>query len=140
MELDLLNTLKRGKGLWKFNNDLLTDTEYVNQMKELIKNIRETINWENKNTLWDYVKCEIRSQTIVYSSKKAQSLREYESQLSKKLSTLEQHALADHTTYNQYIAVKHEWKKLNPKSCKGSILRSKVKWVEEGEKKKPNTF
>ena len=42
LELELLNTLKRGRGLWKFNNDLLTDTEYVTLIKNLIKDIRET--------------------------------------------------------------------------------------------------
>ena len=33
LELYLLNTLKRDKCPWKFNNDLQTDIEYVNQMK-----------------------------------------------------------------------------------------------------------
>ena len=28
------------------------------------------MNFEKKNTLWDYVKCEIRSQTIIYSTEK----------------------------------------------------------------------
>ena len=139
LQLDLLNTLKRGRGLWKFNKDLLTDLEYVSQIKKLIKNIRETINWTNKNTLWDYVKCEIRSKTIIYSSNKAKVQRQYESNLTKKLNSLEQNASTDSAIYCQYLEVKQEWENLNSKNCKAFILRSKAKWIEEGEKT-PTTF
>ena len=70
LELELVESHKRGKGLWKFNNDLLTDPIYVQLIKDTIGNTKDNVNFENKNTLWDYVICEIRSQTIIYSTKK----------------------------------------------------------------------
>ncbi len=35
------NDLVRGKGFWKFNNSLLHDTYYVNQIKNIIKNCED---------------------------------------------------------------------------------------------------
>ena len=84
----------------------------------------------NKNTLWDYTKCEIRSQTIIYASKRAKKLREYESELSKKLNIIEQNVMPDSSTFTQYQELKQEWEKTMTRNCKASILRSKAKWVE----------
>ena len=33
------NTFKRGRGLWKFNNSLLSDMNYVQKVKETIQDI-----------------------------------------------------------------------------------------------------
>ena len=75
LELELVESHKSGKGLWKFNNDLLTDPMYVQLIKDTIGNIKDNVNFENKNTLWDYVKCEFRRQTIIYSTKKQSKLK-----------------------------------------------------------------
>ena len=32
-----LSQIKKGRGLWKFNNSLLTDKQYVQTVKEIIK-------------------------------------------------------------------------------------------------------
>ena len=85
LELELVESHKRGKGLWKFNNDFLTDPMYVQLIKDTIGNIKDNINFENKNTLWDYVKCEIRSHTITYTTKKAKQMRKQEIELSNRL-------------------------------------------------------
>ena len=71
LELELIRSHKGDKGLWKFNNDLLNDHAYVHLIKGVIRQIKDTVNFENKNTSWDYVKCEIRSQTINFANKKA---------------------------------------------------------------------
>ena len=90
LEVELVESHKRGKGLWKFNNELLTDQEYVHLIKDTISNIKENINFKNKNTLWDYVKCEIRSQTLNFSIRKAKQMRKHEIELSNRLNILEQ--------------------------------------------------
>ena len=90
LQLELIESHKRGKGLWKFNNGLLNDHAYVHLIKGVIRQIKDTVNFENKHTLLDYVKCEIRSQTINFASKKAKQMREHEMELLKKLNILEQ--------------------------------------------------
>ena len=49
--LGLCKTSKRGKDFWKFNNDLLTDNDYVNLIKLCIKNIKDCVQMENTNQL-----------------------------------------------------------------------------------------
>ena len=57
--LDLLDTPKRGRSYWKFNNDLLNDPEYVNMVKNIINDIKTNVNMENKNSKWEFTKCKI---------------------------------------------------------------------------------
>ena len=68
----------------------MTDTDYVTLIKTLISDIKATVKFENKNLLWDYVKCDIRSHTILYSCKKAKQEAIVEKELSSKLNYLEQ--------------------------------------------------
>ena len=134
LEVELLNTQKRGRGFWKFNNDLLMDIEYVTLIKKLINSIKETTVLNNKNILWDYVKCEIRSQTMIYASRRAKKLRKYEFELSEKLKNIEDNLVPGSETFTQYLGLKQEWERTMARNCKASVLRSKAKWVEEGEK------
>ena len=68
LTLEFLETHKRGKGYWKFNNSLLRDQKYVSIIKTTMKNLKDYVTMENKNQLWDFVKCKIRSETMVVSS------------------------------------------------------------------------
>ena len=45
----------KGKGLWKFNDSLLHDTEYVQLVKKQIKDVKEqySVHVYNKETLRD---------------------------------------------------------------------------------------
>ena len=79
----------RGKGYWKFNNDLLTNTEYIALVKNVIKNTMETVNFEDKNMLWEYIKCEIRSQTILYAGERARENTKTEKKLRTKVENFE---------------------------------------------------
>ena len=36
-----INDFKRGSGLWKFNNSLLRDREYINIVKDCIQQVKE---------------------------------------------------------------------------------------------------
>ena len=123
LELELMESHKRGKGLWKFNNDLLTDPIYVQLIKDTIGNIKDNVNFENKNTLWDYVKCEIRSQTIIYSTKKAKQMRKQEIELSNRLNLLEKNLSnnPDDNTYVNYLQCKQEWESLIKKKTEAII-------------------
>ena len=135
LDLELVDTQKRGKGLWKFNNNLLTDPDYVRLIKTLITDIKTNVNLENKNTLWDFVKCDIRSHTILYTCKKAKQEAITEKELASKLNKLEQNVkMNGDENLTEYLELKREWEKFLKKRHLGVITRSKAKWVEEGEK------
>ena len=71
MSLNIPNTQKRGNSFWKFNNSLLKDIEYVNSVKKMIQEIIAENYFNDKTLLWEYTKCRIRSESMIYSSKKA---------------------------------------------------------------------
>ena len=66
INVELLETQKRGKGFWKFNNDLLTDQNYIEIIRKTIGDIKQNDVMEDKSQFWVYVKCRIRSETIGY--------------------------------------------------------------------------
>ena len=132
--LSLQNTHQRGKGLWKFNNNLLNDTEYVKNIKSVISETIRNTHYENKNMLWEYMKCIIRSHTIEYSIQKSKKDKETEQDLIKKLTNFE--LLNDPTDidYDTYCLNKREYEHFIDKKTKGIIVRSKAEYVEQGEK------
>ena len=75
LNLSLKRAVKRGKGMWKFNNNLLRDKKYVNLIRDSIQNVKHNVFFSNKNILWEYLKCQIRSGTISYSITKQTMLK-----------------------------------------------------------------
>ena len=134
LTLNLIHTQQRGKGTWKFNNSLLRDPMYIKLIKETISNITINVEIENKNTLWDYTKCEIRTKTIEYSKIKAKQNKENEKLLLKKLESLEKTLDNSELEFLQYKQTKLEYENLNRIKTQGAIIRSRATWAEDGEK------
>ena len=56
---------KWGRGLWKLNVSLLTDTSYINFIKSVIQEaINDSKNLSDNYMIWDFIKCRIRTETI----------------------------------------------------------------------------
>ncbi len=65
------NDLVRGKDFWKFNNTLLHDTYYDNQIKHIIKYCEDEYSTlEDRGLAWEMTKFKIRSFSIQYCVKK----------------------------------------------------------------------
>ena len=129
--------LRRGKGLWKFNNSLLHDIDYVNLVKVIIN--EENVNMQNvmdKGFVWDYIKMRIRSETILYSSTKKKIRQAYEKSLEQSLNILENDYCTNPSENSLEVitSIKRELESINNEKMKGSILRSKCVWAEHGEK------
>ena len=135
INIEILGCSKRGKGYWKFNNSLLTDKKYIEIIKNVIRDIKENDNMENKNTLWEFTKCKIRTETIIYSSKKSKEQKRIEKDLIEKIGMLEQNLdQNDENKYLEYLACKKELENIISCKTNGIIIRSRAKWIEEGEK------
>ena len=64
----------RGRGLWKFNNSLIENEEYVLQMKKFISYTLNELFNENildDQVKWEYLKYNIRKGTIKFSKELA---------------------------------------------------------------------
>ena len=79
------NNQKGGKSVWKFNNSLLSDFEYINMVKKVIQEVVNEYNLYsydietnfedssfiiNYQLLWEMIKLKIRGMTISHTSYK----------------------------------------------------------------------
>ena len=69
----------------EINNSLLKDKDYTKILKYTIARILSDNPFNNKNMLWEFTKCNIRTETIIYAGHKAKckNMRKNEILLSK---------------------------------------------------------
>ena len=113
---------------------MLNDITYATLIQNAIATILNNVKFENKNLLWEFIKCEIRTVTISYATKKAKELRDAEVKLERQLCTSETNLDGSDEKFNQYLDLKNKWEHIQTQKLNGSIIRSKAKWVEHGEK------
>ena len=101
------NPFKRGRGLWKFNNNLLTDKEYVLKVKETIQSISGqyldnigSFNFQckhgiNESLFLEVLMMEIRGITISYSAYKKKVKDKAEKVLLQEIEALELNSTID---------------------------------------------
>ena len=59
LKIDLIGTQPRGRGCWKFNNNLLNDPEYIALIKQSLNEILKNEHFDDKNLQWEYIKCQL---------------------------------------------------------------------------------
>lgn len=139
----------RGRGFWKLNTSLLRDTEYVRLVKEGItatlqqyaipgeniddKAVKLTID---DQLFWEMLKIEIRGITIPYSSRKKAKNEEEEKLLNIQIANQEREIDQNPSEQlNKELGeLKEKLEKLREPKIRAIMLRSKVRWVEHGEK------
>ena len=113
--LNLTNN-SRGRGLWKFNNSLISNTNFVNEMKTLSYFQKVIFGFENDTYLtdqvkWELLKYEIRKFAINFSKKLAQNSHKLQRDLETKIKKLEQNIINE-DKFNEYKTAKDELENL----------------------------
>ena len=137
-------TNPRGPGYWKLNTHLLTETEYVTLIRKTIANVSKDYEGQNEVDeilLWDVIKMEIRSASICYATSKKRRLKHKENLLEEEVSVLEKTLDDRHISDNVRECIQTELRMKKQQiediiayKTQGAILRSKVRWYNEGEK------
>ena len=132
-----LEKYNRGSSYWKFNNALLSDTMYINSMKEKIDEFCRMNFFSNDPRLnWEFMKFKIKEFTRKYSSEKKRNDVAERSDLERKLKNLS-HILnvnSSGETRKEYEDCKNRLESFYDNITKGLILRSKAEWYEKGER------
>ena len=102
-------------------------------MKQLLIEWCNSILNDDKTMKWEIIKFYIRQFTIKYSKSKKQERTRIQKSLERELCLLERDLNAD-SKIKRYNEVKIELKKIEDDIIKGQIIRSKVRWHEEGER------
>lgn len=130
---------KQGPSFWKFNNSLLKEEKYVNEINHLIPNVLKDLKKQmisNRQSIWEIMKYEIRKFTIKYSKIRAKEFRSKYSKLEKDIAEIEKKIdwVHDPRLLEKHDVLKGELNEYSNYVTEGIILRSKCKWYEEGEK------
>lgn len=131
------NFVSRGRGYWKFNSELLHDTTYVKNIKEIIKDsIIEFLEYEDKGLVWELVKLKIRSYSVPHCIRKKKERSKFRKKLELDLENLQIKLDESNNieTLENYNITKKELEQMDNEHINSIIFRSKVKWVEDGEK------
>ena len=143
--------IQRDRPFWKFNNSLLKDMDYIQQIKRTISDVKkqyavpvynfdsiddipnETIQFQISDQLFfEMLLLEIRGKTISYASYKKKSEMEKEKELLKKINQLETSIDEDDITLLEDL--KMQLREIRNKKIEGMMIRSRTKWLKDGEK------
>lgn len=134
MSLCTTKLLKPGRGFWKLNTSTLNNKEFIVEMKKVICETGEKLHYlRDKNLLWEIIKLNIRNFPFALKKQKKKE------NIKKVLSL--NYMLPDQNIENQeeYNDIKNELENFKKQIARGKILRSKIKWVAEGEKIPPTS-
>ena len=125
----------KGKGLWKFNNSLLLNEEFVTKMRNYINLKINEMNHENINDdqiRWEFLKYEVKKFSGKFSKILAKKLREEFRVLENKLKLHEQNLKCfENEDYSRCKLRLEEMYEIKANCVK---IRSRCAWYEYGEK------
>ena len=138
---------------WKFNSSLLSDFKYVKDINNLIEEtiaefavypydrnsikdipLEELVFTISDQILLDFLLMKIRNRTINYASQKKKAFEQSEKKLINDIEVLEKLEELTETDKIQLQNKRDELTSIRDIKMKGVLIRSRARWVEEGEK------
>ena len=128
----------RGPSYWKFNNSLLKDETYVEKINRFL-NEYESNHMTNltPHEKWDLCKVKIRDLSTSYAIQKARDKKSKQASLLTRLNEIEK-LLGEHrhspNLEHERMTIKTEIEINALAAAQGAQVRSRTKFIEEGEK------
>ena len=130
----------RGPGLWKFNNSLLQDTNFIEYISDRMNALIEGIeHFPSVKLWWDFFKNSLQAEIIAFSRTKRKNLSHERVVLTNEIIRLKALLVSGDFSVSPVIRdLENKLKDLVLKELSGATIRSKARWLEEGEK--PSRF
>lgn len=135
---------KRGKGYWKINNSFLENDEFKDNIIKIVKETENEIDsLQSYRLSWELFKIRCKEYSIRYGISQARERKCNIAYLEKRIYSLNEklNKMNDFSSNKYYKILLNEKVKLETElrdkydeKTRGSIIRSRVKWLEEGEK------
>ena len=137
--------------MWKFNNSLLLHKEYLKLVKDTILKVKQQCSLPqegemssardthhadhqiNDQLFFEMIRLEIRGKTILYAACKKKQARQKQKELRSEIKKLEDHDTINENDLVLLEAKKEELRLLRQQRIEGMIVRSTLKWIQEGE-------
>ena len=127
---------RRGGGVWCMNGELLREEKYKRKVREcILRRKNERMYEEDIGRWWESFKGEIKELSMGYIRGRNMTQRERERRLKGDLAR--EAKRADEVVgydLGKYIRIKDELKEIEQRRCMGAIVRSRARYVIEGEK------
>lgn len=133
----MLTNIKRGPSYWKCNDSLLTDQLYLDTINEAIETFKSESTDLEPRLRWDLCKVKIRECSITYSIERKRKNTNKKFILENKLNEIDKHLSRDPNNQDKIkekACVKTELELFSILEAKSAQIRSRVKFIEEGEK------
>ena len=134
------NHFKKGSSYWKFNNNLLTDTDYTDQTSALLDKItkeQDELGNLNPHNAWELIKIKIKEHTISYSTQKNKQRKNTEKELLAQMNDLEKRRSdtgQNPALEREILKTKSKLEIFSMSKAQGAQTRSRTKFIEEGER------
>ena len=131
-----------GPGSWKFNNDLLKETEFVDNLRLIVQGVKQVYHYMDPIALWELLKFKISQYSKEYTRAKAQQQKAKSFQAYEKFSNMQDEMLRDFEI-NGYVdsqlqlnmdIVKKEIDHFQEEDTCKAAFRCKMQYTIEGEK------
>ena len=135
LELDLTDALQSGLGVWKINNSLLDDKDFCLVISETIDSyLLFRHAFPSFKEFWESLKRDIKSAAISFSRDRRTALSREKVLLTNRLIVLKQWLAAGSLSDAHEIAsLEAALKAIFDSELEGAKIRSRAKWLEEGE-------
>lgn len=133
---EIPDAIKRGPGVWKFNNSLLDDKNFCEIIRDLIQShIRYLTSFVSLQDWWEFLKVSIKEESISFARKKRRKLSRDRVFWTNKLISL-RHRLVDgdNSVSDSIQDIEGRLKSIYIRETEGILIRSRAKWLEEGER------
>ena len=126
------NKVQRGPGIWVLNTKMLQNEDYVLKVKEIIEEEKQNEMYEeDKRIWWENVKFLIKKFSIKYCSVIRKCKRYKEKEIKE---SLEVELNKENKEIQKIKEMEEKLKEIEEKEYEGARLRSKAKYMVEGEK------
>ena len=127
----------RGPGRWKLNTSILQDKTYNEKIKNLIQKTQSDYKNISKQLIWEICKIKIKEFTITYCRYKQKIKKDLMQEIEEKVEAKEQEVINsnyDRKVQSERDELIHVLHNLVSEKNKGAQIRSRAKWIEQGEK------
>ena len=135
LELDLTDPARSGPGVWKFNNSLLQDEAFCSEISDLIDaclSFRHVFS--STKEMWELLKKNFKSTSISFARDRRKELSRDKVFLTNRLIVLKRRlASGISAVLSEILELEASLKSIFDRELEGSKIRSRAKWLEEGE-------
>ena len=132
-----MNSFRRGPGYWKFNSSLLSEADFVAEANNFIDAHLSDYQNDNPEITWEMLKAKFKFFCIEYTHNRSKNWEYRKQKLVQELNESE-HKLATEPQNGELqrktLQLKGDLELQEIKQAQGAQVRSRAKWIENGEK------